>query len=732
MENKAEEYKTNEEITQEAEAPEKKPKKSFKELKFVQKRIEKHNDKDMERERKYASLKNMKLLRFLTLLLLIAIISVHINLGPLFSERRNVIKTANSFISDNVYASRLDDFRSELSSEEMDLDYDNDGVSNSDELSAGTGMFNNEKYIDVPDKKDIAEGKSIDDYKELFKNAFDVNSVEFFNHEDDLRADSFVDRYNGKAFAGLELLSKPVRIYNFTGSIFVKPKGIKDKLNKITSYNQSKSNNYTGIAAVSYSIEKDEYALLSNAIFDDIYNDYEIDIDVKNSDPIAIICLTGIETQRDIDFKYKLNERSLIYSELRNRKQVDQNFTVIKKSGSKGARYIIYNDSAENCYTLVSDENRKINSLIDNYNSKSVFRYYASVSPMLDMFNDINKVKDKNTKDMPFKNRFMSRIRLGSTSNYQITSQKMSWADMLDVLDGVKEIDALDEKADKSVIRKFKNIDENYKGYINSYNSGFSPGDDEFLFCNTKTKSVKSSIAVGMAETISCYANYGEIPDAEGVDTANILSSFDENKPSSDSFFEFLPYKGNKSVRTISDSELLTYLESCTQKTMESVYLTNEYHSNTEGVIKKVGEYLENNQTVVAYMRKGSDVAAVVVYAMKQDGADDNKYTLKVYDPNFPNSKIFIKNDKTGEESTVKMSGEITVYIRPKLVINSESQKFEIVRTFEFEYGETSSYAFGNSGYNKQSGIIFKDGDIAFKTPQNPSEAVASNMFITE
>ena len=26
---------------------------------------------------------------------------------------------------------------------------------------------------------------------------------------------------------------------------------------------------------------------------------------------------------------------------------------------------------------------------------------------------------------------------------------------------------------------------------------------------------------------------------------------------------------------------------------MESVYLTNEYHSNTEGVIKKVGEYLD-------------------------------------------------------------------------------------------------------------------------------------------
>ncbi len=665
-----------------------------------------------------------KFSRFTALVLIVAMLFGGVFFGTYFSDIFKRDRLVGRYTYLNVSTVPVSTFRQELTEVEKEMDYDSDGLTNEYELNNKLDMYmvdSNYDGVDDATAETIPDEFGVNKYDTLYERVFynearniwtstDKNEVkvEITFDSYDTNNDTLMYLYNGGAFDGFQKLTKPIIVENYNDSANITSDALTDFCKK--NQDNDNSSDYK-VIALSYDMEKDEYDTIGTWNVYSISETLRVE-DVPEGKPFCIIAYKIAEDESHFD----VSGLSFQYTILSNRIG-NKTFTVAKQGEDENITKIEFFDKDKS--TFDSCDKYYMSNV-----AKSLFAFSTSgmFEERVTSFGIQQKIESEDgevTEESP-----KELISDKDKKETLFDTLRASFKKIISIgtIKGAAIIDLISEK-DKLV-----KISSDSVGYASVVSTKFSVAKNAFSFTNYSDENNKYGFGVSMAEVISNYYNFGTLPETSNSDS--VLKKFKLNGVSSQIFTSQAKLYSDYSVLTLQDEDVKKFLSEVNQNVFNTTYLTrSNSHAKDSSVIMSVIDYLKKDKTVVAYMRCGGKMTAVVVYAVSINDINPNKYTLYVYDPNFPNSKVSVKDEETGEVTEISVPNTIKLEYKPYTSIDTENKSLRYNDKMEFEYGSSWNYFFGNSG-NFKNGVFYVGGDICFKVPTDMSNGI-SNSFIS-
>lgn len=637
--------------------------------------------------------------RFNILVICILMVSIGINYGTYLLDIADKNVLIGKYNEKFVESVSIKNFRQELTDEEMNLDFDGDGIANGEELEQNSLIYRSDSDTDgISDKADTQYqdssfsinykniyndlGLETSDNEKQIKEILDVDSVDLYSED----YNAFAIKYDGVAFDGLKTLCNPFRIMNYIGDIVIKSKDIENYLKKIYESNNSDKH----LLIVSYDLSGDKYEVLLDC--HPYYEQEELAFSVPDNNPIAII-----EYNSDENFN---TSYSLRYTIACNRME-SKTFYMAKVNNGETYNYLLF--SADSRVKLSDDEQilKDIRGITGNVKILS-----SGINQQLQ-----NKLKfDEEYENLSNKDKILDSIII---SNKNVES--------IGEIKGNEFLDVIKEK------NNYGKIETSSNGYLENHTTKFKVSENDFGFGNFSTEANKQGVGLAMADVASNYYNYKTLPQTSTSETVQGL--FFAQGLNNPQYVTQTELDDNMYKFDLNEPNIMQMLDEHNSNILSSTYLTrSSKHANNKHCLDNVIKEIDNNKTVVAYMNNGVKVTSVVIYNIKRDAIDPLKYSFYVYDPNYPGGNISHIDESTGEIKNIKTDNCIKVELKPYPSVDVEKNTVKVSYKMVFEYGNSFDYYFGNSN-DFHDGLLYSGGDIAFKQPVDLS-VDSSTTFI--
>jgi len=583
---------------------------------------------------------------WLALVAVLVISAFSIDLRPMFgdtSQSRRDSRLVLGYRTKVDGSTSIKDFRQELTPEEMDEDFDGDGLSNAEEQEAGTDLYNAD--TDHDGLSDLLEVSNETNPKRYQASAFS-SVLSWGNREacynpaslPQLPMDSSITwqdnpqtpfmfiSYAGAAFDGFECDSDPFILLGRESRSLQMTIPISTK--KLDTYRKEldigSSDDVTFIL-VSFDAQKNQYTALASTHANNNDNYYTLSARACPANiPLCIVAA-----------KYNLNNDPIKYYALSHYMQ------------SEPERFVcIYSDSLKIVLRAVPSSQTRPLSVPSFPKSVRPDGWYGVINvheSILNLLLKANQEQAAHKKDHtplpqdPFRldDAFPWLVRRFSrfiVENYTIRLREVPLGDAIASAAFNKKIDNQDmRKARRTVIAETK-FDAPIHGFADIAQKGYSPA---------------------MAEL-----------SADGFN--NALGTF---------------YLQNGLVQ-----------QDAKREELKNLYLSQKDKAPVStDVLSQVNDRLESGKVVPAYLVKGGRVHAVVVYAAEQDSIDPNVIYYKVYDPIYPGGNL-TAFDKGGDEIlSLQANTEIrieTVYYPMVQIAEDGAATVETGSYWTFEYDD--------------------------------------------
>ena len=636
-----------------------------------------------------------RLLKLAALVICIVMLVTQVRTGADLEQKTATQRLVHQYNSHQVHTVEVDRFRNTMNEGELAVDPDNDGLTNAEELSGETAVYR-------PDTADVvlSAGKSTDYtyYNQMLSNAIELDA----SFIGSVPSKTLVEQYDGNAFETYNVIGKPFILFGFSGKI------------EINIDRDLKSSRLLVMAE--YNEDKDTFTALS--YYESFPKGSTRNFSVRSGHPLALLLCDTTSDNLDAYMKKYSPLYSVLSNQLKDKTFDGAVVSRVDRDGDKVMQF--YSFDTEQHFS--ETETERLLSLFAKRTGASA-NYTAYSTGMMGQFATVSAMNDGHYRAIRWQELPLTFLRPGAGRNRTVSLQTgedgVPYADLLGYLAGCGEVkkSGVTEKVNKPLDTEKSKT-----------NNPFNTDSHAFLFGNFTTDACPDGVALGMADVVSNYFNYHTLPAVDGVDTEAVAAKFQNGGLAVTDFCERQEAFDSNKVIVPTDEDVISLLEGQTLQNYNTYFAKDQLHSNGWGTIKNVKAYLEAGYTVVAYLRNGSSVTAVVVYKISQSTLTPNEYTLSVYDPNYPKSKVNVVSTLTDEKTLVTMDNQIHIHCKPSNATVDQSGKVKVNYTYTFDYGETAAYCFGNSGLQR-NGLLYTGGDIAFKVPKNLQTDQSTSFF---
>lgn len=655
----------------------------------------------------------MKKIRFkltITLIFMIFTIIVVNLFDGILDEELSKIEMKNYFYSSIISLQNTDLLEFNISEENIEKDYDGDGLSNMEELGYGTSIFNLDTngngifdnievaniYEDAIDYTDIPEADYNYDY--LSENSFyDVTGIAVTNVKSgeytDFQKSAYIESYNGFAFDTFEKLSAPYIVHDYAGDLYIEFNRSKD---------DSLSDKY--IALVTYNIEKDKYSYeiigFEISAVNTAKQKYSGEIYVTEDMPSCLCIFSSEEECKDMVSNLSMEKSYVI-----NNSKTTYIFYILYEDAEEGglpAAVMCYLDDDTASYSYINYV-QMLNKVHTKSGIKNYFTINSYAMNLLDAANLFmtseekkwNLITDNVINEFPDLNNI--QINAGKAlarSNLHLQQFEGTYSELLELLNSSYESEEKEDIPQEYVINADIATKKGIK--INTVSTDFSIKNDTFNFVCISDNDV--SYAFGIADIIANYYNYGTIPCVEDKDVEIIDSMIDDQGINLNECSKLYSENFKYYYNICEDKNINDYIYALSLSDIQGEVSYEQKSSDRFTVISYVLNQLNENKVLVADIVGEKGSTSVVIYGAYQMSSNPNIYKLKVYDPNFYKNKICLYDEDGNIIFNQGVDTEITVYKEYEKSVKTTDDGMNLYnrKVFKFEYG-SGDYYWGNT-----------------------------------